>query len=96
MRSAKYFSGRFKQVPDAVINTQYRKNYWVLDLLDSRLEDPAECGTKFFHFLVAKCLEVGQTALTQVTASGVELYQFIQEHEKRKREKNDREKSNSI
>lgn len=87
MNNKYYYYKRFRQIPAKIINKQYDRNRWILRILDKNLKDPAECGVNYFYFLIAKCIEIGEEAISQVLLTGVPLYDFIQEHEKRKKQR---------
>ena len=85
MKKLKYYNDRFKQIPPSILSCQLKRNRWVVETLDKNLNKPSECGIGFFHFLVAKCIEIGQPTVDQLVSDKISLYKFFVEHENRKK-----------
>ena len=82
MRNEKYYLKRFKNVPKRLIKLTYKKDRWILEILDRSLINTSKCYMNYYKFLSTKMRLIGEKGIRQIMDEDIPVFDFIHEHEK--------------
>lgn len=86
LKNKPYYRTRFKNVTEKVFDVTWAKKPKFIELLDRHLDDPSECHTGFFLFLIYKVHDIGLNESEELVEKyGLKLVPFFIEHENKKK-----------